>query len=151
MVKKLLLCTIVLTLLIAIPVLADMLIFTGKVILRGTVHVGATGSTAPVVEVLTDAATVTWTCSGVDLLTLATLSQSSQIANPSDTCADGQIIRLRIKSSTSRALTWGSIFRGSTDASLPPATGGTTKTDYFSFIYNAADSKLDFTAEVKGF
>lgn len=106
----------------------------------GTVRVVALKS--PVIEALTDAATVTPNCdlnAGGNLLTL---SQNTTLANPTGTPVDGQEYILRVKSVSARTWTWGSQYRGGTVA-LQVATSGSSKTDYLRFRYNAADTKWD--------
>jgi hypothetical protein len=103
------------------------------------------------VETLTDAATVTPNVDSYDGGLLATLSQTTTIANPTGTPTNFQQYILRIKSSTSRTLNWGSQFRGGADLSLPTATTGTSKTDYLGFQWNSADSKWDILAKVTGY
>jgi hypothetical protein len=103
------------------------------------------------VVILTDAATVTLNVDVTDVGKLATLSQTTTFANPTGTPVDGQQVMLRIKSTASRAVSFGTSFRGSTDLPLPSATTGSSKTDYFGFQYNADDSKYDIIASNKGF
>lgn len=105
----------------------------------------------PRVETLTDAATVTPASDSYDGGKLTTLSQATEIANPTGTPTEFQRYTLRIESSTSRALTWGSQFRFSTDLPDPAATTGGGSTDYLAFIWNATDSKWDCVAKNFGF
>jgi hypothetical protein len=86
-----------------------------------------------------------------DVGILTALSQNSTIANPSGSPTDTQRLTLRIKSTTSRTLTWGSKYRGSDDLPLPSATTGSSKTDYLGFQYNSADDKWDYVAKNFGF
>jgi hypothetical protein len=112
--------------------------FQGQFVQIGQVY----GQVVLPVETLTDAATVTpnWANSGGKLLTL---SQATTIANPTGTPAPFQRYLLRIKSTSSRALTWGSQYRPGTTITLPAATTGGGKTDYLFVAWNADDSKLD--------
>ena len=100
---------------------------------------------------LTDGATVTPNSNTTDIGLLLTLSQNSTIANPTGSPVSGQKLMIRIKSSSSRTLTWGSQYRGSTDLSLPTATTGSSLTDYLGFQWNAQDSKWDLLALNAGF
>src|SRR6185369_9953832 len=69
---------------------------------------GATGgSSSPRVVTLTDAATVTLNADSTDVGVLTSLSQGTTFANPTGTPVSEQTIELRVKSSSSRALTWG--------------------------------------------
>jgi hypothetical protein len=103
------------------------------------------------VVTLTDAASITPNADTTDVGLLTTLSQNSAINNPSGTPTDGQMLVLRIKSTSSRTLTWGAQFRGSTDMALPASTTGSSLTDYFGFIFNSADTKWDLLAALRGF
>jgi hypothetical protein len=102
------------------------------------------------VETLTDAATVTPSAAnnGGKLLTL---SQATQIANPSGSPTAFQQYILRIKSTTARALTWGTQFRSGADVLLPTTTTGGGLTDYFGFQWNSDDSKWDILSKVTGY
>jgi hypothetical protein len=105
----------------------------------------------PRVVTLTDASTVTLNADTTDQGILTSLSQDTTLANPSGTPTDGQLIRLRVKSSAVRTWTWGSQFRGSTDLALPTTTTGSSKTDYYIFGFNNADTKWDLLAKTAGF
>jgi hypothetical protein len=101
------------------------------------------------IETLTDAATVTPNAAngGGKLLTL---SQATTIANPTGSPGLFQRYILRIKSTSSRALTWGGQYRFGTDITQPTATTGGGKTDYFGFIWNADDTKWDLVGLDRG-
>lgn len=103
------------------------------------------------VQTLTDAATVTIDADNHDAAKLLTLSQATLIANPTGTPTAFQDLELRIKSTTTRALTWGAKFRGGTDVALPSATTGSSKTDYMRFSYNADDDKWDIRHKAMGY
>lgn len=105
----------------------------------------------PRVATLTDAATVTPDVDSFDGGKLTALSQDSTIANPTGTPTAFQNYKLRIKSTTARALTWGSQYRGSFDLTLPSTTTGTSHTDYFVFQYNSDDTKWDLVGKNFGF
>lgn len=100
---------------------------------------------------LTDAATVTPTVDDYDGGVLTTLSQATQLLNPTGTPANGQKYVVRIKSTVSRALTYDTQYRGSTDLTLPAATSGGSLTDYLVFMWNSADSKWDLVGKTFGF
>lgn len=105
----------------------------------------------PRVVTLTDASPVTPNLDTTDEGILTTLSQDTTFANPTGTPVEGQRFVLRVKSTASRTLTYGTMYRGSTDLALPTQTSGSSKTDYWGFIYNAADTKLDLVGKVFGF
>jgi len=100
---------------------------------------------------LTDAATVTPAVDDYDGGVLATLSQATQFLNPTGTPADGQRYVIRIKSTSARALTYDTQYRGSADLALPASTSGASLTDYLVFMWNAADSKWDLVGRTFGF
>jgi hypothetical protein len=100
---------------------------------------------------LTDAATVTPSVDDYDGGILATLSQATQLLNPTGTPANGQRYVVRIKSTVSRALTYDTQYRGSLELPLPAATSGASLTDYLVFMWNTADSKWDLVGKTFGF
>ena len=106
------------------------------------------------VATLTDAATVTPATDSYDGGILTTLSQTTAFAVPTGTPTDGQEYYIRIKSTTTRTISWSSStggYRGSADLALVLATSGSSLTDYFKFKWNAADSRWDFVGRVMGF
>ena len=70
---------------------------------------------------------------------------------PSGTPTDGQKLTLRIKSTNVQTFSWNAIYRGSSTVPLPTTSTGTSKTDYFGFIYNSTDSKWDCVAVSYGY
>lgn len=103
------------------------------------------------IATLTDAATVTIDTDNFDGGELLTLSQATTFANPTGTPTDFQHYILRIKSTVSRALTYGTKFRGGGSLALPASTTGGGLTDYLGFQYNAADDKWDLLARSLGY
>jgi hypothetical protein len=92
------------------------------------------------VVALTDAATVTPNADTTDMGTLATLSQATQFLNPTGTPTDGQQLRIRIKSTVARALTYDTQYKASDDLALPTLTTA-NKTDRMIFEWDSTDSK----------
>ncbi|WP_051504155.1 hypothetical protein [Sphingomonas jaspsi] len=77
-----------------------------------------------------------------DQINVTALANAMNVANPTGTAVDGWGMALRIKDNgTSRAITWGSQYRGIGGALTAATTAG--KTMYFPMIWNAADSKFD--------
>ena len=70
---------------------------------------------------------------------------------PSGTPTDGQRLIIRIKSTNIQTFSWNSIYRGSTDITLPSTSSGSGKTDYVVFLYNIADTKWDLVSKTFGF
>ncbi len=95
------------------------------------------------VATLTDAATVTPDSDNFDGGKLTSLSQTTAIANPTGTPTSFQQYTLRIKSTSSQTLSFGTQYRGSNTVALPTVTTGGGKTDYLGFQWNADDSKWD--------
>lgn len=120
--------------------------YQGEVIVQGATQAKTLGRLPKRVVTLTDAATVTLNADTTDLGLLLTLSQATLLANPTGTVLDGQMLELRITSSTSRALTYGSQFRGGTALALPPSTTGGGATDYIGLQWRAANSTWDILA-----
>jgi hypothetical protein len=104
---------------------------------------GNTTYFSPRIVSLTDAATVTVDVSTTDEGVLTSLSQTTTFANPTGTPVDGQLLKIRVKSTAARALSFGNQFRASSSQSLPATTSGSTLTDRWLFEWNAADSKWD--------
>jgi hypothetical protein len=102
-------------------------------------------------QTLTNAASVTFNVDSFDGGVLTALSQTTNFVNPTGTPVNGQQYLLRVKSTSSQSLTWDTQFRGGSDTALPSATTGSTKTDYYGFSWNAADSKWDIIAVTKGY
>ena len=88
---------------------------------------------------LADAATVTPNSDTTDIGILATLSQTTTFGNPTGTPSGGQLLILRINSTLSRLISFGSIYSGV----LPTATSGSNREDYIQFRYNAVTVKWD--------
>lgn len=94
------------------------------------------------VVTLTDAATVTPNADTTDMGILTSLSQTTTFANPTGTPTDGQFLELRIKSGTTRSVSFGAQYRA-TSVALPTATQGSSVTERWIFEWNSADSKWD--------
>lgn len=108
---------------------------------------------APRVVSMSDATSFTPTSATADINTQAnTQAVGTLTANaPSGSPSNGQKLLLRIKSTNIQTFSWNAIYRGSNTVALPTATTGSSKTDYFGFIYNSADSKWDCIAASYGY
>ncbi len=126
---------------------ASMDIFVGKATLDTLTNKRVT----PRIQTLTDADPVATDSDSYDGGLLATLSQNSTISNPTGTPTNFQKYILRIKSTAVRTLTWGAQFRWSASLPLISATTGGSKTDYFAFQWNSADSTWDALSFNGGF
>jgi hypothetical protein len=78
----------------------------------------------------------------MDMLTVANLQQPATIANPLGSAVPGQLMRLEICSSVSRALTWGNLWTAEAGIPLPTSTRGGGACDLLWFQYYAATSHL---------
>lgn len=119
--------------------------------LLGVGGVGAAGCGCNPIDTLTDAATVTPNVDGFSGGILTTLGQATEFLNPTGTPVQFQQYTVRIKSTTARALTWDTQYRGSADMALPTTTSGASLTDYFIIKWNAQDSKWDLIGRNFGF
>lgn len=70
---------------------------------------------------------------------------------PTGTLVNGQKLMLKLTSTNIQTFAWNAIFAGSTDASLPTASTGSSKTDYIGFIYDSAGNKWHLLAKNFGF
>ncbi len=115
---------------------------------------GDTGPTGPAptrrVVPLGDTATVTMDADTTDVATVAELSQASLIDDPTGTPVDGQLLEIRIKSTSARALTHGAKFRASTDVTLLTTTPGTSLTCRELFEWNQGALKWDILSTNSG-
>jgi len=75
-----------------------------------------------------------------------TLSINADAGTPTN----GQAWLLKIKSTNIQTLAWATQYVGGT-LSLPIATSGSSKIDYFAFIYDTVASKWDYTGTGTGF
>lgn len=132
---------------------ADALRISGGVlqISNGTTweNVGGSGGSLRVVT-LTDAATVTPNADTTDLGILTSLSQPSTFANPTGTPTNGQLLQIRITSSASRAIAFGTAYQTASSLALPTATTGGGAEDYIAFRWNSTDSKWDLIGTTIG-
>lgn len=112
-----------------------------------------TGRIDPRVVSMSDATSFTPTGDTADQNTQAnTQATGTLTANaPSGTPVNGQKLIIRIKSTNVQTFAWNAIYRGSNTVVLPVATTGSSKTDYFGFIYNAADTLWDCVSAVYGY
>ena len=113
----------------------------------------ATGGVIPRVVSLADATSITPTAGTADQnIHVNTQAVGTLTVNaPSGTPVDSQILTLRIKSTNVQTYSWNAVYRGSTGLSLPVASTGGGKTDYYNFRYNLADTVYDFLAQTPGY
>lgn len=121
---------------------------TGDFLVGG--KLSTTGGVLPRVVTLTDAATVTPNADTTDIGILTSLSQTTVFANPTGTPTNGQLLQIRITSSASRAISFGTAYQASSSLILPSATTGSNAEDYIAFRYNSIDSKWDLVGTTIG-
>lgn len=102
----------------------------------------AQSSGAPRVKLIASASTITPDASNTDILAITALAQSTTIALPTGTPANGQGLMIRIKDNgTARSISWNSVYRP-IGFTLPTATAA-SKTDYIGMRYNSQDNRWD--------
>jgi hypothetical protein len=109
-----------------------------------------TGGVVSRVVTLTDASPVTPNADTTDIGVLTSLSQASVFANPTGTPTNGQLLRIRITSSASHAISFGTAYQTASSLLLPTATTGSSAEDYIAFQWNSTDSKWDLIATTIG-
>jgi hypothetical protein len=70
---------------------------------------------------------------------------------PTGNLTDGQKLMFRLTSANVQTFSWNSVFRGSSDLTLPTASSGQNKQDYMGFIYANSAVKWDLIAKNFGF
>jgi hypothetical protein len=113
-------------------------------------ELSTTGGIKSRVVTLTDAATVTPNADTTDLGVLTSLSQTTTFANPTGSPTNGQLLQIRITSSTSRAISFGTAYQAASALSLPTATTGGGAEDYLAFHWNSTDSEWDLIGTTIG-
>lgn len=111
-----------------------------------TGSIEAQGLIKPRVVPYSDTATITINSDTADVIDIPSLSQATTFANPTGTPADMQTLLLRVVTSVSRSITWGSDFSSSANLSLPSATTGGGATDFFAFRRYSLTSKWQLVA-----
>lgn len=62
---------------------------------------------------------------------------------PTGTPVDGQLLVIRLKSTSVQTFSWNSIYLASTDLALPTVSSSGSKWDYVLFMYNSTSSKWE--------
>ena len=78
------------------------------------------------------------------------LSENTTFENPTGNLIDGQLLQIRITSSTSRAIAFGTAYQTASSLALPTATTGGGAEDYIAFRWNSTDSKWDLIGTTIG-
>jgi len=128
--------------------ISDLKQTTGSLIVGG--KLSTTGGVVQRVVALTDAATVTPNVDNTDIGILTSLSQTTTFANPTGTPIDGQLLLLRITSSTSRAISFGANYALSSTLAYPTVTTGGGVEDTIAFRYSVNAVKYMFIGTTIG-
>ena len=102
------------------------------------------------VVTITDSPTITPNSDTTDLGVILSLTQSTTFANPLGTPRDGQLLQLRITSTVSRTILFGTAYQSASSLLLPSNTTGGSKEDYIAFRYNLTDVKWDLIGTTIG-
>lgn len=84
-------------------------------------------------------------------MTMTGVAGTLAIGNPTGTPVNGQKLIYKLQTTNAQTYNWGTIFQGSTDLALPTASSGTSKWDYYGFIYNSTATKWQLIAKMAGF
>jgi hypothetical protein len=105
------------------------------------------------VTVIADGTTVTINADTTDVATQANtqIAGTLTINAPTGTPANGQKFIFRLLSTNVQTFSWNAVFQGSTDTALPSVSTGTSKYDYFGFIWNSTNSKWQLLAKNMGY
>jgi hypothetical protein len=110
-------------------------------------------SSAIRVVVIADGTTVTINADTTDIATQANTQTAGTLTinAPTGTPTNGQKLIFRLLSTNVQTLSWNAVFQGSTDTALPGTSSGTSKYDYFGFIWNSTNSKWQMLAKNLGY
>ena len=119
---------------------------------NGTTWTSGSVSNLPRVVVIADATSITMNADTTDMATQAnTQAVGTLTVNaPTGTPINGQKIMLRLRSTNVQTFSWNAIFQGGTTA-LPTTSSGSTKYDYYGFIYNSTATKWQIVGTATGF
>jgi hypothetical protein len=123
-----------------------------KLDVSGTINgLGLRGKYIPRTSSTTSTTAVTPTIDTEDVFVVTAQAQSLTINNPTGTIVNGQRFILRIKdNATPQSLTFGNLYRASTDLPLPSITLA-GKTLYLGFMYNSDANRWDLIAKINNF
>jgi len=119
---------------------------------NGTTWASAAVSNLPRVVVIADGTSITMNADTTDMATQAnTQAVGTLTVNaPSGTPTNGQKLMLRLRSTNVQTFSWNAIFQGGTFA-LPTTSSGSSKFDYYGFIYNSTATKWQIVGTATGF
>jgi hypothetical protein len=119
---------------------------------NGTTWTSAAVSNLPRVVVIADATSITMDADTTDMATQAnTQAVGTLTVNaPTGTPVNGQKLMLRLRSTNVQTFSWNAIFQGGTTP-LPTTSSGSSKYDYYGFIYNGTATKWQIVGTASGF
>lgn len=124
-----------------------------KVQINGTISsTGFVGRQKPRVVTIADGTSITINTDTTDIAYQVNTQAAGTLTinAPTGTPVDGQKVILRLKSTNVQALSWNGVFVAAVNAELPTASTGSSKYDYFGFIYDTASLKWQMIAKILG-
>ena len=112
--------------------------------LIGWVQDGDGARSAPRVTEIGTVGDITINVNTTDIANGAIDSGGVIFRNPSGTPVDGQVLLIRVASSTAAAIAWGALFVGNSGIALPTASATTGQTEHFRFVWNGTTSVWDY-------
>lgn len=111
------------------------------------------GAYVPRVAVIADATSVTINADTTDIATQANTQAvgTLTINAPTGTPYNGQRLIFRLLSTNIQTLSWNAIFQWSSDLGATAYSSGSSKYDYWGFMYNSTAAKWQVVAKVQGF
>jgi hypothetical protein len=100
---------------------------------------------------LTIAADTTDIAVQVNTQAVGTLTINAPTSSTAGVPYNGQRLIFRLQSTNVQTLSWNAIFQWSTDLAATIYSSGSSKYDYWGFMYNAAATKWQVVAKVQGF
>jgi hypothetical protein len=119
---------------------------------NGTTWQSGVVSNLPRVVVIADATSITMNADTTDMATQANTQTAGTLTvnAPTGTPSNGQKLMLRLRSTNVQTFSWNAIFQGGTTA-LPTTSSGSSKYDYYGFIYNSTATKWQIVGTATGF
>ena len=109
-------------------------------------------SNLPRVVVIADATSITMNADTTDMATQANTQAAGTLTvnAPTGTPTNGQKLMLRLRSTNTQTFSWNAIFQGGLTP-LPTTSSGSSKYDYYGFIYNGTATKWQLVGQATGF
>lgn len=119
---------------------------------NGTTWTSGSVSNLPRVVVIADATSITMNADTTDMATQANTQAAGTLTvnAPTGTPSNGQKLMLRLRSTNVQTFSWNAIFQGGLSP-LPTSSSGSSKYDYYGFIYNSTATKWQMVGSATGF